>query len=200
MIKRVIVFNNIAKLEPNTIQQYYDYIDFIQPPFKKTFYTMFNNVDIPAISGTIQKRIEYFEGEADKIIEALNQTGIHNPAIEKDTEEWRVIRELIIIYLTNYEKDGRFEKPDFQESFFSRIKKIYNEDQEIVFRLPDEYIYIYHLAVRKLLWYYTTVDLDRDNRYINGDVDELLTYLIKYSDWFNNYEANATAPIVEEGE
>ena len=68
MIKRVIVFNNIAKLQPNTVEQYYDYIDFIEPSFKKTFYTMFNNADIPAVSGTIRKRLEYFEGEADKII------------------------------------------------------------------------------------------------------------------------------------
>ena len=197
MIKRVIVFNNIAKLQPNTVEQYYDYIDFIEPSFKNTFYTMFNNADIPAVSGTIRKRLEYFEGEADKIIQALNQGNIHNPIIAEGSEEWAVAKELIIMYLTNYEKDGRFEEPDFQELFFGKIKKIYEEQQEVVSNLPDEYIYIYHFLIRKLLWYYTTIDLDRDNKYISGTVDDLLTYIISHSDWYNNYEATATAPIAD---
>ena len=36
-----------------------------------------------------------------------------NPIIEEGSDEWAVVKELIILYLTNYEKDGRFEEPDF---------------------------------------------------------------------------------------
>lgn len=202
MLKRVIVYNNIANLRNNDEQQYLDYFNFIEPNFVKTFYTMFNTADVPSPLVTIQERLSYFQNEAPKIFSALVEAGIHDDLTIStydevaDTERNEMVQNFVItlisLYLTNYEKDGRFESEEFQEEFFGYIKNLF-VNKEIAEIIPDEYKYIFQFLVRKLLWYYTTIDTKRDEEYLSGAVDELLTYVLENSDWYNEYEANATA-------
>ena len=211
MLKRVVVFNNIANLRENLNSQYEDYFNFIEPNFKKTFYTMFNHADVPVSDHNIRERLEYCFGEAPKILDSLITTGIHEEltyeapvtygreANSVDAET--VIKELrefvttiISLYLVNYEKDGRFADEAFQEEFFGYIKRLYikRDYSELI---PEEYKYLFQFLVRKLLWYYTTIDKARDSEYLNGNVNELLTFIMDNSEWYNEYEGSASTNI-----
>lgn len=208
MLKRVIVFNNIANLKENSNSQYEDYFNFIEPSFKKTFYTMFNQADIPVSDQGIEKRLEYCFGEAPKILDSLIASGIHEklnvPAtlnLESGTSQETALAEIrtfvetiISLYLVNYEKDGRFASEDFQEKFFGYIKELYNKRDyaEIV---PEEYKFLFHFLIRKLLWYHTTISKKRDSEYLNGTVNELLNFVMDNSEWYNYYEGKASTNI-----
>lgn len=200
MLKRVIVYNAIANLQEVAKEKYYEYFTFIEPVFKKTFFTMLNNADVPIANDTIQHRFSYFLGEAPKILQALIEAGI-NPELGISTleveepEEMSIIEfitQLIALYMANYEKDGRFAGEDFQEVFFGRIKELYKH-KNLMSRLPDEYKYIFIFLIRKLLWYHTTIDPNRDTLYLNGVVDDLLNFVLTYGDWYNAYADVATA-------
>lgn len=207
MLKRVVVFNNIANLKENLNSQYEDYFNFIQPNFKKTFYTMFNQADVPVSDKSIDERLNYCFTEAPKILDSLISTGIHEelslPAvygrsIEDNSEILNEIREfvqtIIALYLVNYEKDGRYADEAFQEKFFGYIKNLYNK-KDFSEVIPEEYKFLFQFLIRKLLWYYTTIDKNRDSEYLSGNVEELLRFIMDNSDWYNDYEGNASTNI-----
>ena len=203
MLKRVIVYNALANLQELTPDKYYDYFTFIEPVFKKTFFTMFNNADVPVANDTIENRFKYLLGEAPKIFQALLEAGIHPelgvmPINEDDTSMPIVdfITQLMALYMAHYEKDGRFANQHFQDDYFGRIEQLYH-NKHLMDLVPDEYKYIFIFLVRKLLWYHTTINPVRDNLYLNGTVDELLNFILEYGDWYNTYTDVATAVTVE---
>lgn len=207
MLKRVAVYNALANLKELPKEKYYDYFTFIEPNFKKTFFTMLNNADVPVSSINIIDRLEYFLHETPKILEALEEAGIHEHlgimTLDLDLEESPVpeydrlsitdfVTRLMALYLVNYEKDGRFADLGFQYQFFGYIKNLYT-NKNLMFQVPDEYKYIFIFLVRKLLWFYTTIDPNRDQLYLDGTVDDLLNFVLEYGDWYNTYTDVATA-------
>lgn len=207
MLKRVVVFNNIANLKENLNSQYEDYFNFIEPSFKKTFYTMFNQADVPVSDKGISARLSYCFKEAPKIFDSLIAVGIHEdislPTVygtrEEDMtstlEEIReFVRTIIALYLVNYEKDGRFAEESFQEEFFGYIRELYNK-RDYAEVIPEEYKFLFQFLVRKLLWYHTTIDKDRDSEYLNGNVEELLNFISENSEWYNYYEGTASTNV-----
>lgn len=208
MLKRVVVFNNIANLKENLNSQYEDYFNFIEPTFKKTFYTMFNQADIPVSDQGIEKRLKYCFGEAPKILDSLIASGIHEdfslPAtfsLENETDTEAILAEIkdfvktiIALYLVNYEKDGRYADDKFQEEFFGYIKDLYNK-RDYAEIIPEEYKFLFHFLIRKLLWYHTTISKTRDSEYLNGTVEELLNFIMENSEWYNYYEGTASTNI-----
>ena len=203
MIKRVIVYNALAKLQEISTEKYYDYFTFIEPVFKKTFFTMFNNADVPVADSDIRNRLLYFSTEAPKILEALIAAGINPelgvaPAVMSEDDDGsqmsiiNFITELIALYMVNYEKDGRFADEEFQHQFFGRVENLYN-NKNLMDSIPDEFKYIFMFLVRKLLWYHTTINPNRDDLYINGTVNDLLEFVLEYGDWYNTYANVATA-------
>lgn len=207
MLKRVVVFNNIANLRENLNSQYEDYFNFIEPSFKKTFYTMFNQADVPVSDKGIEARLSYCFNEAPKIFDSLIAAGIHEdislPTVygtrgEDMTSTLEEIREfvrtIIALYLVNYEKDGRFAEENFQEEFFGYIRELYNK-RDYAEVIPEEYKFLFQFLVRKLLWYHTTIDKDRDSEYLNGNVEELLNFISENSEWYNYYEGTASTNV-----
>ena len=203
MLKRVVVYNALANLQEVAKEKYYEYFTFIEPVFKKTFFTMLNNADVPVADDTIEHRLSYFFGEAPKILEALIEAGINTElgiatlALDEDEGEDKMsvidfITQLIALYMANYEKDGRFAGPEFQEVFFGYIEKLY-KNKDLMDSIPDEYKYVFMFLVRKLLWYHTTINPNRDSLYLNGTVDDLLNFVLMYGDWYNTYANTATA-------
>ena len=151
---------------------------------------MLNNADVPVADDTIEHRLSYFFGEAPKILEALIEAGINTElgiatlALDEDEGEDKMsvidfITQLIALYMANYEKDGRFAGPEFQEVFFGYIEKLY-KNKDLMDSIPDEYKYVFMFLVRKLLWYHTTINPNRDSLYLNGTVDDLLNFVLMY--------------------
>ena len=207
MIKRVIVFNNMALLQPNTEDQYYDYFSFIEPGFKKTFYTLFNNEDVPQADAAPNKRWDYYNNELDKIITALNKANIHSitmkDLLEKDNEILTLVKTIMSLYLCNYtfyELHERENNPDlaFQDKYMKASQEMFDTiNLEKLSKLQDEYIFLYQFLIRKLLWYYTSRASDRDEKYLDGTVTKLLNYITETGEWYNNYEAHALDKVEE---
>lgn len=207
MLKRVIVFNNIALLQPNTEDQYYDYFSFIEPGFKKTFYTLFNNEDIPQAKVTPSERWQYYDKELDKIIAALNRANIHSikmkDLLEKDNEILTLTKTIMALYLCNYtfyEEHERVATPDlaFEAKYVETSQKMFDTiDLEKLNELQDEYIFLYQFLIRKLLWYYTSRAANRDEKYLDGTVSKLLNYITETGEQYNNYEAHVLDKIIE---
>lgn len=197
MLKRVIVYNALANLQEVPTEKYYDYFTFIDPVFKKTFFTMLNNADVPVAKESIQDRLHYFFNEAPKIVQALVESnvnpelGIATLSLDDEMTTMDFVTKLIALYMSNYEQDGRFANQEFQNEFFGYVKQLY-ENKHLMNAVADEYKYIFIFLVRKLLWYYTTIDPERDNLYLNGTVDDLLNFILEYSDWYNTYTDTAT--------
>ena len=104
------------------------------------------------------------------------------------------VRTIIALYLVNYEKDGRFAEESFQEEFFGYIRELYNK-RDYAEVIPEEYKFLFQFLVRKLLWYHTTIDKDRDSEYLNGNVEELLNFISENSEWYNYYEGTASTNV-----